>query len=111
MCHIVQNGCDWLIRASKLNRTVQQDSESMKMEVAVSRAELPGSYDLYLRARPGVSARVASLEVRSTRVTLPQPKASSPFVKSCGIESIDTNLLIVEEVNTPKGITPIRLPP
>ena len=108
MCYIVQNGCDWLIRASKLNRTVQQGSENVKMEVAVSRAELLGSYDMHLRARPGASARVASLEVRSTRVTLPQPKASSPFVKSCGIESIETNLLIAEEVNAPKGITPIR---
>lgn len=108
MCHVVQNSCDWLIRASKLNRTVQQDSEDMKMEVAISQAKLLGSYELHLRARPGVSARVASLEVRSTRVTLPQPKMRSPFVKSCGIESIETNLLVVEEVNAPEGIAPIR---
>jgi hypothetical protein len=37
---------DWLIRASKLNRTVQQDSKNMKMEVAISQAKLLGSYDL-----------------------------------------------------------------
>jgi hypothetical protein len=37
---------DWLIRASKLNRTVQQDSENMKIEVAISQAKLLGSYGL-----------------------------------------------------------------
>ena len=31
----------------------------------------------------------------------------SPFVKSCGIRDIATNVLVVEEVNAPKGVTPI----
>jgi len=109
MCHIVQNSCDWLIRASKLNRVVQLDSGDMTtMEDAVAHSTPVGSYDLHLRARPGVSARVASIQVRSSRVTLPQPKMKSPFVKSCGIQHIATNVLVVEEVNAPKGITPIR---
>ena len=109
MCHIVQKGCDWLIRASKLNRVVQLESGDMTtMEDAVSRCTQVGSYELHLRTRPGVPARVASIEVRSTRVTLPQPKMKSPFVKSCGIRDIATNVLVVEEVNAPKGVTPIR---
>jgi hypothetical protein len=109
MCHIVQNSCDWLIRASKLNRVVQLDSGDMTtMEDAVAHSTPVGSYDLQLRARPGVSARVASIQVRSSRVTLPQPKMKSPFVKSCGIQHIATNVLVVEEVNAPKGVTPIR---
>lgn len=109
MCHIVQTGCDWLIRASKLNRVVQLESGDMTtMEDAVSRSTQVGSYELHLRTRPGVPARVASIEVRSTRVTLPQPKMKSPFVKSCGIRAIATNVLVVEEVDAPKGVTPIR---
>jgi hypothetical protein len=44
----------------------------------------------------------------SASVTLPHPKASSPFVKFCGIGSIETNLLIVEEVNAPERIAPIH---
>ena len=109
MCHIVQNGCDWLIRASKLNRVVQLESGDMTtMEDAVSRSTEVGSYELHLRTRPGVPARVASIQVRSTRVTLPQPKMKSPFVKFCGIRGIATNVLVVEEVNAPKGVTPIR---
>lgn len=109
MCHIVQTGCDWLIRASKLNRVVQLESGAMTtMENAVSHSTPVGSYELHLRARPGVSARVAFIQVRSTRVTLPQPKMKSPFVRSCGIRGIATNVLVIEEVNAPKGVTPIR---
>ena len=109
LCHVVQNGCDWLIRASKLNRVVQLESGDMTtMEDGVSHSTLVGSYELHLRTRPGVPARVASIQVRSTRVTLPQPKMKSPFVKSCGIQDIATNVLVVEEVNAPKGVTPIR---
>ena len=85
LCHVVQNGCDWLIRASKLNRVVQLESGDMTtMEDGVSHSTLVGSYELHLRTRPGVPARVASIQVRSTRVTLPQPKMKSPFVKSAG---------------------------
>ena len=109
MCHVVQNGCDWLIRASKLNRVVQLESGDMTtMEDGVSHSTQVGSYELHLRTRPGVPARVASIQVRSTHVTLPQPKMKSPFVKSCGIRDIATNILVVEEVNAPKGVTPIR---
>ena len=109
MCHVVQNGCDWLIRAAKLNRVVQLASgAATTMEDAVSNSTEIGSYDLHLRTRPGVAARVASIQVRSTRVILPQPKMKSPFVKSCGISDITTNVLVVEEINAPKGVTPIR---
>ena len=109
MCHIVKTGCDWLIRASKLNRVVQLESGDLTtLEDAVSCASPVGSYELHLRTRPGVPARVASVRVGSTRVTLPQPKMKSPFVKSCGIWEITTNILVIEEVNAPKGVTPIR---
>ncbi len=109
MCHVVQTGCDWLIRAAKLNRVVLLESgETTTMEDEVSRSTEVGSYELHLRTRPGVPARIASIQVRSTRVTLPQPKMKSPFVKSCGIQGIATNVLVVEEVNAPKGVTPIR---
>jgi hypothetical protein len=108
LCHVVQSKCDWVIRASKLNREIHRNGTRMTMEDAVSDSELIGCYDLHLRARPGVAARVASLQIRSTRVTLPQPKLKSLIVKSCGIESIETNLLEVEEVNAPKDVTPIR---
>ena len=108
LCHVVQSKSDWVIRASKLNREVHRNGTRMAMENAVSDSELIGSYDLHLRARPGVAARVASLQIRSTRVTLPQPKMKSLLVKSCGIESIETNLLEVKEVNARRGVTPIR---
>ncbi len=109
MCHVVQNGCDWLIRAAKLNRVVQLESgDTTTMEDAVSHSTPVGSYELHLRTRPGVPARVASIQVRSIRVSLPQPKMKSPYVTSCGIQEITTNVLVVDEVNAPKGVTPIH---
>ena len=62
MCHVVQNGCDWLIRASKLNRVVQLESgDTTTMEDAVSHSTEVGSYELHLRSRQGVPARDACL--------------------------------------------------
>ncbi|MEZ6032835.1 MAG: hypothetical protein R3C17_07070 [Planctomycetaceae bacterium] len=53
MCHVVQNGCDWLIRAAKLNRVVQLESgDTTTMEDAISAFTPVGSYELHLRTLP-----------------------------------------------------------
>jgi hypothetical protein len=51
-----------------------------------------------------VPARVAFIQVRTTRATL-QPKMKGPFVKSCEIQGITTTVRMVEGVNAPKGVT------
>ena len=109
MCHIVTQKCDWVIRASKLNRKVLLDSgESVPLDQAIQTATLVGSYQLSLRSRPGQAARVATLNVRTVRVTLPAPAERSRYVQTCGIKHLPVNVVIVEEVNVPKGVTPIR---
>lgn len=109
MCHIQLTGCDWVIRASKLNRSViSQSGETLSLQEAVSESTALGSYELSLRSRPGVAARTAKIEVSSTRVTFPQPKHRSAWVKQCGIERLEINVVIVQEVGAPQGIKPIR---
>lgn len=109
MCHIKLSNCDWVIRANRLNRKVY-DSEGNKMTIskAVDGATLVGSYELNLRSRPGVASRSAKLEVSVTSVTFPLPSQHSKWVAQCGIKQLTMNVVIVQEVDAPKGVKPIR---
>jgi hypothetical protein len=82
--------------------------ELVKLPEALKDAVEIGSYELDLRSRPGQAARTAKMIVSSTSITIPRPKCCSPFTKKCGILDIETNVVIVEEVNTSKGVKPIR---
>jgi hypothetical protein len=108
MCHLRHNRSDWVIRASKLNRhVITADGKIMPLSKAIKSAEIMGTYDLYLRARPNQAARTAKIQVSTTKVSLQRPKQSSSFVKQSGITSIEVNVVIVQEVNAPKGVKPI----
>ena len=109
MCHVYLTGCDWLIRAAKLQRNViTQSGEKMQLKKALGFAELLGGYELNLRSRPGVKARTAHLNVSVLRVTLPKPRPCSKWVKQCGVQEIETNVVVVEETVARKGAKPIR---
>lgn len=108
MCHIHLAKCDWIIRASKLNRTVvDQDGQTTTLKKAFPKARVLGSYELSLRSRQGAPARTAKIQVSVTQVTFPRPKMTSKWVKKCGIQSLPMNVVIVQEVDAPKGIKPI----
>lgn len=109
ICHIALQQCDWVIRAAKLNRNVfTEDDEKVSLEEALSDAQLMGSYELNLRSRPGVKARTARIEVSKLRVTFPRPGRVSKWVKQCGIDQLATNVVVVQEVDAPPGVKPIR---
>ena len=109
MCHIVKNGGDFIIRAAKLQRNVIDEQENKRpFREVLNDARVVGHYELSLRARPGQSARVAQIEVSTLRIKFPQPHFKSKFVKTCGIDSIPLNVVIVQEINAPEGVTPIR---
>lgn len=109
MCHIQLTGCDWVIRASKLQRNViLENGDKVPLKSALSEARVLGSYELNLRSRPGVKARTAQIEVSVVRVTFPQPRHRSAWVKQCGIDELTMNVVVVQEVDAPAGVTPIR---
>lgn len=108
MCHIHLAKCDWIIRASKLNRTViDQGGQTTTLKKALAKGRVLGSYELSLRSRQEVPARTAKIQVSVTQVTFPRPKMTSKWVKKCGIQSLPMNVVIVQEVDAPKGIEPI----
>lgn len=108
MCHILQNRCDWVIRASKMNRNVL-DQAGMKMPLseAVKFAKELGCSELRLRSRPGQTARTATLRVSVTCVRLPRPVHHSKYVKTCGLQQVATNVVVAQEINAPPGVKPI----
>jgi hypothetical protein len=109
LCNIVLNQCDWVIRVGKMHRIVKNAAgELVQLSEALKDAVEVGSYELDLRSRPRQAARTAKMIVSSTSITIPRPKCCSPFTKKCGILDIETNIVIVEEVNPPKGVKPIR---
>lgn len=108
LCHIVKQQCDWVIRVGQMNRKVLlHDDKVVPMKTAIKRAKLLGSYELHLRARQGVAARTAKIEVSSMTIKLPRPSVSSRFVKDSGHKEIETNIVVVKEVDAPRGVSRI----
>lgn len=109
MSHILLNQCDWIIRAAKLQRNVILDSgDQIPLRKAIEASNFLGSYEIGLRSRPSVAARTMSIDVSSIQITLPVPNLKSPWLKSCGIEAITMNVVVVRETNTPKGKKPVQ---
>ena len=108
MCHLRLTRCDWIIRAAKLNRNViDENGKTVMLGQAVKQARVLGTYELHLRTRPGVKARSARIQVSVTQVTFPKPRHRSPWVKRCGISELAMNVVVVQEIGAPKGVTPI----
>jgi hypothetical protein len=108
MCHLRFTGCDWIIRAAKLNRKVTGDNgNTVELRQAVKQARVLGTYELHLRSRPGVKARSARIQVSVVKATFPKPRHCSPWVRQCGISELAMNVVVVQEIAAPQGVTPI----
>lgn len=109
ICKIQLSGCDFVIRASKLNRKViLANGEPIALSKAIERAEHLGDYQLQLRSRPGMKARTAQMKVCSIRISMPLPRHHTPWANQCGIKSIAMNVVIVQETGKVQGCKPIR---
>lgn len=101
--HLQSRGCDWVVRAKRQGRNlITADGESVSLPDLLPRLPLLGSYELSLRSRPRQKARVAQIEVHSTRVSMPVPHHKSPWLKSQTPEPIPMWLVHVREVNVPQ---------
>ena len=109
-CHLLQQRCDWVIRASQLHRCVLvgDSHEHMPLKKYLKTLKSSGSYTLSLRARPGQAAREAELEVRVGKIKVPRPKHVSPWVRKLEQGPIAMHVIEVVEVNPPNGVEPIR---
>ena len=109
MCYLKTHQSDWVIRVSKLNRNVETtEGTIIPLSKAIKPARVLGTYELNLRARPNQSARTAKIRVSTLKVTFGKPRHASRFLKKCELQSIAVNIVVVEEYDAPKGVTPIK---
>jgi hypothetical protein len=94
-------GADFIIRASAPRALENQAGQSVFDRVRHSRVR--GCRKVKLRARPGVKARTAHLQVRAVRVRLRAPWRPDK-------EMTPTDVWVVEafEPHPPKGVTPLH---
>jgi hypothetical protein len=108
-CHCRQQQSDWVVRASMLHRKVigpGGDVTSVR-DLAVSVPEA-GGYTLQLRARPKQAARRARLMVRFAALTMPVPWHKSRYVRRVAATPVPMWLVMVAEVDCPRGVKPIE---
>lgn len=108
-CHCRQQRSDWVVRASMLHRKVSgpEGGETTVRDLAASAPEA-GGYTLHLRARPKQAARRARLIVRFAAMTMPVPWHKSRYVRQVAATPVPMWLVVVTEVDCPRGAKPIE---
>jgi Transposase DNA-binding/Transposase Tn5 dimerisation domain len=108
-CHCRQQQSDWVVRVAQLNRSIQTPAgTSQPVKDYLRTLPVAGTYQLKLRARKQQKARTATLEVRFGRLSMPEPKQKSPYVKSLQPGPIAMAVVWVREVDPPQGVEPIE---
>ncbi len=108
-CHVLENGGDWVVRASSLHRLIlAPGGEKRPLKEHLPTLPLTGTYELNLRARPKQPARTAKLEVRFGAIQMPAPQHQSPYVKALDPEPMPMSVVWVREVDAPAGVKPIE---
>jgi hypothetical protein len=104
-----QQQSDWVIRCAQQGRYVLTGENDEKISLRQYLGDLPimGAYELEIRARPQQAARYAKLEVRVGKLKMPVPREKSPWVEELDPDPIDMYVVHVEEVDAPRGTTPI----
>lgn len=103
--HLLQQQCDWVIRAAQLHRTVwTSDERRMSLQEAVAEQPVLGTYELEVRAAHGQPPRTAQLEVRTVHLTIRKPKRVTPYLKQIGFEELTQWVVEAREVDPPAGV-------
>lgn len=104
--HFADNSQDWVVNMGRLQRKVIANRERMSLAQCAQRAEVAGTYDLTYPTEKG--QRTAHMEVRCGKITMPQPRLCSPWVRQHESQAVDMWFVSLEEVQPPKGVKPLR---
>lgn len=110
-CHTVTQRVGWVIRAAQLQRQVRDEQQhSVRLDEAISRSTCLGTYELEVKANKDQPARTAHMEVRTTRIVMPRPKAGvSQYARATKIVGIPMWVVETRETSSvPKGVKPLR---
>lgn len=114
-CRAQQQGCGWVIRASKLNRfVISEDGRRLALSALLGELPVSGSKQVYVPATPKSAARTAVVELRFCSMAFPRPRVLTPWLRkhylSQARPGFPLPMFVVElrEVAPPKGMTPVR---
>lgn len=110
-CTAKQLQSEFVIRVGRLHRKIVVDGEKRRLSQAIAHLQELGLYELDIARGNGRSARTALLRVSTQRIQLPVPSHHSSRVKRYvreGGENIPAWMVVVEELDPPAGVEPIK---
>lgn len=103
-CHCLQQGTDWVVRASQRQRLVfTPEGKQMPLMKYLKGLDVAGTYELHLRSRPNQPARVAQLEVSFSTIEMPPPKQTTKYVRNMKLTGIRMYVVHVREAMKPRN--------
>jgi len=107
-CQLLQEGCEWVIRAAQLDRLLgTPHAGRQRLDSYLASLPLAGTYTLEVRGTTKHPPRTAQIEVRFGSVVMPRPQDVSQRVKESGIREIPMQVVQVREVQAPVGVEPL----
>jgi hypothetical protein len=110
-CHLAMQEAGWVIRAAQLKRRVLDERQTpVRLDQVLRRAQVLGTYELYVKANQGQPARTALMEVRTAQILMPRPKTGvSPYALRTKIETIPMWVVETREISpVPKQVEQLR---
>jgi Transposase DNA-binding/Transposase Tn5 dimerisation domain len=108
-CHCLKQETDWVVRVTQKGRNIlTPDDEQVPLKAYVDTLPVSGTYELFLRARPGQAARTAKLQVRHGALEVAAPAHRSSYVKRINPDPIEMHVVAVHEVDANPGVEPIE---
>ncbi len=95
-----RRGVDFVIRAYRDRALTDRDEH---LHAVAAQLPVRGRLKVALRARPGVAARTATVEVRSGSLTLKAPERPGPPKAPLTVNVVDAR-----EINAPVGVEPLH---
>jgi hypothetical protein len=109
-CRVLRQKCEFVIRASRLNRKVfDAEGKKLALDGFLNGLAIRGIIKIAVRPGHGCRGRTALVEIRFGQVLVPVPSVKTPWMKQ--YVTRDPLLLWVVELresSPPKGVTPLR---
>lgn len=113
-CQLQAQRGEWVIRASHLQRVVEEITAGGRapccaLQRVLDRQPALGTYELSIRATKDQPARTAKLEVRVAQVFVPpRSKRRTALQRKLQFTGVEQGVVAAREMDPPPGVAPIR---
>jgi hypothetical protein len=107
----LKQGCGFVIRAARLNRSVfdAQGKKKMSLERFLNGLAVRRTSTIAVRPGHNGPGRKATVEIRFGQVLVPVPRVKTPWMKEhAGHDPLLLAVVELREPSPPKGVTPLR---